>query len=171
MTYELLVISFPGEGTADEVLTSLRSLESEAAVDLESSAVIVHRENDKVSIRESKDYNAQQGALVGAAGGLLLGALFGKGAIKGALLGAGAGAVSGEFIDMGLDDEFLKEVGDQLTIGHSAIVAMVEFTHMESALEELNRFDGGTILQHELSGEAYQMLSTAVEDKGPNSLE
>ena len=164
MTYEMLVVSFPGEGTADEVLTSLRSLESEATVDLESSAVIVHRENDKVSIRESKDYDAQQGALIGAAGGLLLGALFGKGAIKGALLGAGAGAVSGEFIDMGLDDEFLKEVGEQLSVGHSAIVAMVDFTHMEAAMEELNRFDGGTILQHELSDEAYQMLSEAVED-------
>ena len=171
MTYEMLVVSFPGEGTADEVLTSLRSLESEAAVDLESSAVIVHRESDKVSIRESKDYNAQQGALVGAAGGLLLGALFGKGAIKGALLGAGAGAVSGEFIDMGLDDQFLKGVGEQLSVGYSAIVAMVDFTHLEAAMEELNRFEDGTILHHELSDEAYQMLSEAVEDKGSNSLE
>ena len=166
MTYEMLVVSFPGEGTADEVLTSLRSLESEAAVDLESSAVIVHRENDNVSIRESKDYNAQQGALVGAAGGFLLGALFGKGAIKGALLGAGAGAISGEFIDMGLDDEFLEGVGEQLSVGHSAIVAMVDFTHVEAAMKELNRFEGGTILHHELSDEAYQMLSEAVEDSG-----
>jgi len=164
MTYEMLVVSFPGEGTADEVLTSLRSLQSEAAVDLESSAVIVHRDNDKVSIRESKDYNAQQGALVGAAGGLLLGALFGKGAIKGALLGAGAGAVSGEFIDMGLDDDFLKSVGDQLSTGHSAIVALIDFTHMERAMEELERFEGGTILHHELSDEAFQKLSKTVED-------
>lgn len=164
MTYEMLVVSFPGEGTADEVLTALRALESEATVDLDSSAVIVHRENDKVSIRESKDYNAQQGALVGAAGGLLLGALFGKGAIKGAILGAGAGAVSGEFIDMGLDDDFLKGVGDQLAQGHSAIVALIDFTHMDRAMEELDKFEGGTILHHELSDEAYQMLSEAVED-------
>jgi uncharacterized membrane protein len=164
MTYEMLVVSFPGEGTADEVLTALRALESEATVDLDSSAVIVRRESDNISIRESKDYNAQQGALVGAAGGLLLGKLFGKGAIKGALLGAGAGAVSGEFIDLGLDDDFLKGVGDQLAVGHSAIVAMVDFTHMESAMEELNKFEGGTILHHALSDEAYQKLSEAVED-------
>ena len=164
MSYELLVVSFPGEGKADEVLTALRALESEAAVDLESSAVIVHRENDNVSIRESKDYNAQQGAIVGAAGGLLLGALFGKGAIKGALIGAGAGAATGEFIDMGLDDDFLKGVGDQLSQGHSAIVALVEFTHLERATEELDRFEGGTILHHNLSEDAYQKLSEAVED-------
>ncbi len=164
MTYEMLVVSFPGEDSADEVLTALRALESEATVDLDSSAVIVRREVDNVSIRESKDYNAKQGAIAGAAGGLLLGALFGKGAIKGALLGAGAGAATGEFIDMGLDDEFLKGVGEQLSVGHSAIVAMVDFAHMEAAMEELNRFEGGTILQHELSDEAYQMLSEAVED-------
>jgi uncharacterized membrane protein len=145
MTYEMLVVSFPGEGTADE-------------------AVIVRREDDKVSIRENKDFNAQQGAIAGAAGGLLLGALFGKGAIKGALLGAGAGAVSGEFIDMGLDDDFLKGVGDQLSVGHSAIVAMVDSAHMETAMEELERFEGGTIMHHELSDEAYQQLSEAVEE-------
>ncbi|MFQ5942340.1 MAG: DUF1269 domain-containing protein [Anaerolineales bacterium] len=164
MTYEMLVVSFPGEGTADEVLTALRGLKSEEMIDFESSAVIVRRENDKVSIRENKDYNAQQGALVGAAGGLLLGALLGKGAIKGALFGAGAGAVSGEFIDMGLEDDFLKGVGDQLSVGHSAIVALVDFTHLDPAVEELSRFEGGTILQHELSDEAYQKLSEAVED-------
>jgi uncharacterized membrane protein len=164
MSYELLVVSFPGEGKADEVLTALRALESEAAVDLESSAVIVRRENDNVSIRESKDYDAKQGALAGAAGGLLLGALFGRGAIKGALIGAGVGAVTGEFIDMGLDDDFLKGVGDQLSPGHSAIVALVDFTHLDRAMEELDRFEGGTILRHELSDEAYQKLSEAVED-------
>lgn len=160
----MLVVSFRGEGTADEVLTALRALESEATVDLDSSAVIVRRENDNVSIRESKDYNARQGAIAGAAGGLLLGVLFGKGAIKGALLGAGAGAVTGEFIDMGLDDEFLKEVGDQLVRGHSALVALIDFTHMDRAVGELERFEGGTILHHELSDEAYQKLSQAVED-------
>jgi uncharacterized membrane protein len=165
MTHEMLVVSFPGEGTADEALTALRKMESEATVDLESSAVIVRRqENDKVTIRENKDYNAQQGAIVGAAGGLLLGALLGKGAIKGALLGAGAGAVSGEFIDMGLDDDFLKEVGDQLSPGHSALVALVDEMHVDEAMEELSRFEGGTVLHHELGDEAYEKLSEAVED-------
>ncbi len=164
MSYELLVVSFPGERKADEVLTALRALESEATVDLESSAVIVRRENDNVSIRESRDYDAKQGALVGAAGGLLLGALFGGGALKGALIGAGAGAVTGKFIDMGLDDDFLKGVGDQLSQGHSAIVALVDFTHLERAMEELDRFQGGTILHHELGDDAYQKLSDAVED-------
>lgn len=162
MTHEMLVVSFPGEGTADEVLSALRGLRSEDVIDLESSAVIVRRENDKVSIRENKDYNAQQGALVGAAGGLLLGALLGKGAIKGAIVGAGAGAVSGEFIDMGLDDAFLKEVADGLAAGHSALVAMVDIAHIDRVVEELDQFEGGTILQHELSDEAYQALAEAV---------
>ena len=65
---------------------------------------------------------------------------------------------------MGLDDDFLKGVGDQLAQGHSAIVALIDFTHMDRAVEELNKFEGGTILRHELSDEAYQKLSEAVED-------
>jgi len=107
MTDELLVASFWGKGIVDEVLTSVRSLQSEVAGDVESSAVMVRRANDKVSIRESMAQNARQGGLVGAAGGSVDGAHLGIGAIKGALLGAVTGAFSDKLIDMGLDYDFL----------------------------------------------------------------
>jgi uncharacterized membrane protein len=90
--------------------------------------------------------------------------LLGGSLLKGAILGAAGGALAGHGIDMGLNDEYLKDVGESLGPGTSAIVALVAFERVERAMEELDKFEGGTILRHTLSDEVYQQLSDAVED-------
>ena len=82
----------------------------------------------------------------------------------GAIVGAAGGVAAGQGIDMGLNDEYLKSVGESLGSGSSAIVALVTFERVERAMEELDKFEGGTILRHTLSDEVYQQLSDAVED-------
>jgi len=77
----------------------------------------------------------------------------------GAIVGAAGGVAAGQGIDMGLNDEYLKSVGESLGSGSSAIVALVTFERVERAMEELDKFEGGTILRHTLSDEVYQQLS------------
>ena len=48
------------------------------------------------------------------------------------------------------------------TPGYDMIV--VAFEQVERAMEDLDKFEGGTILRHTLSDEVYQQLSDAVED-------
>jgi uncharacterized membrane protein len=84
--------------------------------------------------------------------------------LKGALLGAAGGAAAGKLIDLGLDDDYLEEVGESLGPGSSAVVALVDFTQVDSAMAELEKYEGGRILRHGLSTEVYQKLSDAVED-------
>ena len=161
--YEMVVIAFEDEYKADEVLNALKQMDVEAAVDLKSAAVVKRDAEGKVRIKETKDFDAKQGAIGGAVAGGLLGLLTGK-FLVGAIVGAAGGAAAGHGIDMGLNDEYLKSVGESLGTGSSAIVALIAFERVERAMEELDRFEGGTILRHTLSDEVYQQLSDAVED-------
>jgi uncharacterized membrane protein len=162
-SYEMMVVAFEDEYKADEVLNTLKQLDVEATIDLKSAAVVKRDAEGKVRIKETKDFDAEQGAIGGAVAGGLLG-LLGGSLLKGAILGAAGGALAGKGIDMGLDDEYLKGVGESLGSGTSAIVALISFERVERAMEELDKFEGGTILRHTLNDEVYQQLSDAVED-------
>ena len=161
--HEMIVVSFDDENKADEVLDTLKQMEDTAVVDLKNGAVVVRDASGKVTVKETSDFDAKQGAIGGVVAGSLLG-LLGGSLLKGAILGAAGGAVAGKVIDLGLDDDFLKEIGDGLGSGSSAVVAMVDFDQVDQAMEELDRFEGGTILHHTLDADVYEKLSAAVED-------
>ena len=161
--YEMMVVAFDSEDEAEQVLDALKGLEGEHVIDLKSAAVVVRRADGKVRIKETKDFDARQGAIGGAVAGGLLGLLRG-GLLKGAILGAAGGAAAGKVVDLGLEDDFLKEVGESLGTGTSAVVALVDFEQVDAAMEELDKFEGGRILRHTLSAEVYHKLSEAVED-------
>ncbi len=161
--HEMIVVAFENEYEADQVLDSLKGMKAMDIVDLKSAAVIVRGSSGDVKIKETSDFDTKQGAIGGAAAGAVLGLLRG-GLLKGAILGAVGGAAAGKFIDLGLDDDFLKAVGDSLGLNSSAIVALVDFEQVDRAMEELDKFEGGQILRHTLSAEVYTKLSEAVED-------
>ena len=161
--HEMMVVSFADENMADEVLDTIKKMEDKAVVDLKSGAVVVRDSSGKVTIKETSDFDAKQGAIGGAIAGSVL-SLLGGSLIKGAILGAAGGAAAGKFIDLGLDDEFLREIGDSLGTSSSAVVALVDFDQVDQAMEELDQFAGGTILHHTLSNDVYEKLSDAVED-------
>ena len=161
--HEMIVVAFENEYDADQVLNSLKGMESMDIVDLKNAAVIVRDSSGEVKIKETSDFDTKQGALGGAAAGAVLG-LLGGGFLRGAILGAAGGAAAGKFIDLGLDDDFLKDVGDKLGPNSSAIVALVDFEQVDQAMQELDKFEGGRIMRHTLSDEVYVKLSEAVED-------
>ena len=161
--YEMMVVSFDDENRAGEVLNTLKQMEDTAVVDLKSGAVVVRDASGKVTIKETSDFDAKQGAIGGALAGSVLG-LLGGGLLRGAILGAAGGAIAGKVIDLGLEDDFLKEIGDGLGTSSSAVVALVDFDQLDQAMEELDKFEGGTILHHTLDADVYEKLSAAVED-------
>lgn len=161
--YEMIVISFDDENRADEVLDTLKQMEDMAVVDLKSGAVVLRDASGKVTVKETSDFDAKQGAIGGALAGAVLG-LLGGGLLRGAILGAAGGAVAGKVIDLGLEDDFLEEIGNSLENSSSAVVALVDFDQVDQAMEELDRFEGGKILHHTLDADVYEKLSAAVED-------
>jgi len=161
--HEMIVIAFDNEYEAQQVLDTLKSMEKMDVVDLKNGAVIVRSESGQVKINETSDFDTKQGAIGGAAAGAVLG-LLGGGFIRGALLGAAGGAAAGKFVDLGIEDDFLKEIADNLGSGSSAVVALVDFEQVDLAMEELDKFAGGHIMRHALSDDVYAKLSEAVED-------
>ena len=161
--HEMIVVAVDDEREAERILDTLKKMNRKDIVDLKSAAVIVRSRSGKVRIRETKDFDAKQGAMAGALAGGVLG-LLKKHVARGALIGAAGGAVAGKVIDLGLKDSFLKEVGESLKPGSSAVVALVDFERVDRAMKELDRFEGGRILRHTLSADVYRKLSDAIED-------
>jgi len=159
---EVVVVSFPGEQRATEVLRALQQLNHEHVIALKNAATIICHANGKIEIHETQDFDGKQGALFGALAGGLLGALRGD-TIEGAVIGAAGGYVTSRVLDLGFNDDYLKELGSQLTPGTSAIVAMLEFAHAEDAMQTLQQFHGGHIMRQTLPADIAQQLAAAVE--------
>jgi uncharacterized membrane protein len=96
--YEMIVVSFDDETSADELLESLKKMEDMSVADLKSGAVVVRDASGKVSIKETSDFDAKQGAIGGVVAGSVLG-LLGGNLLKGAILGAAGGAAADKMID------------------------------------------------------------------------
>ncbi len=137
------------------MLQALRQLSHEHVVALKNAATIVCHANGKIEIHETQDIDGKQGTLFGALAGGLLGALKGD-AIEGAVIGAAGGYVASRVIDLGFNDDYLKELGSQLTPGTSA-------AHVEDAMQTLQQFHGGHILRQTLPADVAQQLAAAVE--------
>jgi uncharacterized membrane protein len=96
--------------------------------------------------------------------GTLVGLLFMNpliGLATGAALGAGAGALSGALADYGIDDDFIRQLGQSLQPGTSALFVLVRKMQPEKVLAELSRFRG-RVIRTSLSPEQEARLQAAL---------
>ncbi|MCX5933341.1 MAG: DUF1269 domain-containing protein, partial [Pseudanabaena sp. LacPavin_0818_WC45_MAG_42_6] len=70
----------------------------------------------------------------------------------GILVGAIAGGISGALTDLGIDDNFIQEVGNTIAPSTSAIFVLVRKATPDKVLEDLSRFEG-KVLKTSLSNE------------------
>ena len=164
---ELVVVAFDSPDEADRVATELQRLQREYLVDLEDAVVVVREPDGKVRVKQSVDLvgaGAATGAIWGSMWGTLVGLLFLNpliGLITGAALGAGAGALSGALTDYGIDDDFIRQVGEALQPGSSALFILVRKMQPEKVLAELSRFRG-RVIRSSLSPEQEARLQAAL---------
>jgi len=124
---QLIVAAFNEEKAADQALVALRQAKKEKLIGILDAAVIRRDEKNKLHLKETADVGGGKGALAGGVLGAVLGLIGGPaGMIVGAAAGAITGGVAGKAIDAGIPDERLKEIGEALKPGTSAIVAIIE---------------------------------------------
>lgn len=167
---DLIVLDFDGVGTADAVLTKLRSLQKEHLVDLEDACVVVHTDAGKVQVKQAVNLTAI-GATSGASTGMLIGALAGllllnplAGMAAGGLAGAGFGALSGSLADYGINDEFIKNLGKTIPKGSSALFTLIKRSTPDKVLPEIEPFKP-RIIKTSLSKEQEDKLRAALGPK------
>ena len=146
----LIAVGFKDEFTADAVLLELRKLQKEHLIDLEDAAVVIRDKDGKVKIKQTQELTTA-GALSGGFWGLLFGFIFFN-PLLGWAVGAIAGGISGALTDIGIDDNFIREVGSTIEPSTSAIFVLVRSATPDKVLEDLSRFEG-KVLKTSLSNE------------------
>ncbi|HAN75753.1 MAG TPA: hypothetical protein DCQ51_07970 [Planktothrix sp. UBA8407] len=160
---DLIAIAYDSEYKAEEVRLTLIQLQKEHLIELEDAAVIVKNAEGKVKLNQAIDLTTA-GAVSGGFWGLLIGTLF-LSPLLGAAVGAAAGAASGALSDIGVDDDFMKSLGETLQPGTSALFVLVRKVTPDKVLEEVAPY-GGTILRTSLSKDEEAQLQEVLSNRG-----
>jgi uncharacterized membrane protein len=119
----LTVWKFPTAEGAEDAVKTLEQLQSQELIQVHDAAV-VSWPRDKKQPRTKQLHNlAGAGALGGAFWGLLFGLIFFV-PLFGLAIGAAAGAIGGSMANVGIDDNFIKRIREQVTPGSSALFAL-----------------------------------------------
>lgn len=125
MDDKIVVTIFDNEKNAYEGSRALKDLHAEGSITLYASAVIAKDAAGKVSVKQMAD-PGPMGTGLGLVTGTLIGLLGGP---VGVAVGATAGTFGGILYDsakVGVGEDFLEEVGKQMTPGKVAVVAEVQ---------------------------------------------
>jgi uncharacterized membrane protein len=157
----LVVIGYDDMHKAEEIRLKLAKMQKDYLIDLEDAVVVVKKPDGKIKLHQALNLTAF-GAVEGTFWGALIGLLF-LSPLFGAAMGASAGAISGALSDVGIDDNFMKELSKTLKPGTSALFVLVKKVTPDKVAEELQG-TGGTILKtsltHENEDKLQKVLST-----------
>ncbi len=155
----LVVVSYDQAFQAEEVRLKLRKLQKDYLIDLEDAVVATKDAKGKIKLHQSMNLTAA-GAMSGTFWGALIGLIFMM-PLLGAAVGASAGAVSGALTDLGIDDNFMKELAANMQPGGSVLFVLVRKSTPDKVLEELTG-TGGKVLKTSLSHEDEAKLQAAL---------
>ena len=79
-------------------------------------------------------------------------------------IGAATGAAAGAMSDYGVDDKFMKELGDNLEPGAGALILLVRKVSADKVIPQIKI--PGTIIQTSLDNETEEQLGDALAAAG-----
>lgn len=155
---DLIVFAFPNEDGASEMADKIKDLQKQQLISLADAATVIRKPDGKVKVKQAVSL-VGAGALGGAFWGMLIGLLFWMPWL-GLAVGAITGAISGKLSDYGIDDDFIKEVGETVEPGHSALFLMITDWTEDKVMDELKGFDA-SVIRTSLSKEDEEKLKAA----------
>ena len=155
-----VMIDYENEVKAEEVRLTLLKMQKEYLVDLVDAVVVVRDEKGKIRLRQMHNLTAA-GAASGGFWGMLIGLIF-LNPIFGFAIGAAAGAATAALHDVGIDDRFMKSLGDTLKPGTAALCVLIRQMTPDKVVEEIQKY-GGTLIKTNLCHENEAKLREALE--------
>ncbi|MEU1202215.1 DUF1269 domain-containing protein [Streptomyces sp. NPDC005813] len=155
----LFVIAYNELATANQVREKLFELSKQHLVELEDAVVVERRDDGKIKLHQAVSHTA-----VGAAGGALWGGVIGLlflAPLLGAAVGAAAGAAGGAVTDTGINDNFMKDLSQNLRPGAAALFVLVKQAAADKVVPQIAEF-GGQLVQTSLSQEQEDALREAI---------
>lgn len=147
---DLIVFAFDTEKGALDARDALIRMQKLQLIELEDAAVVIRPLEGKPKVKQVTSLTGA-GALGGAFWGMLIGLLF-FAPWLGLAIGAVTGALAGGLTDIGVDDKFIKEVGNTIEPGHSALFILVRKVTPDKVVDELKKYNP-TVLQTSLTAE------------------
>jgi uncharacterized membrane protein len=130
----LTVWKFPTALGADEAEKTLERLAKQELIKLHDAAVVSYPEGAKKPKTRQLAGTTGAGAVGGAFWGLLFGLIFFV-PLLGVAVGAGMGALAGSLTDVGISDDFIRKVRDEVTPGTSALFVLSSDAVMDKVHE------------------------------------
>jgi len=155
----LVVVGYDDPFKAEEVRLKLWKMQKDYLIDLEDAVVAVKDEKGKVKLHQAINLTAS-GAVSGGFWGTLIGLIF-LNPLLGLAVGATAGAVTGALSDVGINDDFMKELAGHMHPNSSVLFILVRKATPDKVLEEI-KGTGGKILKTSLSHEDEAKLAAAL---------
>lgn len=158
----LVAIAYDDLGQAQQAMDTIGRLRKEHLIDIEDAVIVEHQPGGKMKLHQPSM------AAAGAAGGALWGGLIGLIFLMplfGMAIGAASGAAAGALSDYGIDDKFMKELGEKLPEGGAANFVLVKEATTDRVVPEVAKF-GGHVLQSSLSNEQEAALQDALDKRG-----
>jgi uncharacterized membrane protein len=135
------VLTFNDLNGADRVLLALQGLQERQMITLEDAAVVSWPLGSKKPTTRQLHGTAGAAAGWGAFWGFLFGLLFFV-PFLGAAIGAGMGALTGSLADVGISDDFIRQVREKVVPGTSALFALTSgATAPDWVIDELKQYD------------------------------
>ncbi len=145
---DLVVIEYEDMFKAEEVRLKLQKMQRDYLVDLADAVVAIKDKKGKVKLDQIHNLTAS-GAVSGGFWGTLIGLIF-LNPLLGMAAGATAGAISGALTDVGINNQFMKDVASGFKNGTSALFVLCRKATPDKVLAELEG-TGGKILQPSLT--------------------
>jgi uncharacterized membrane protein len=161
---QLIVYTFDGDAQADAARAAIQALDEQiGSLKLGNIAILRKGADGNVTFWETDEQREyRRDSTFGIVLGWLLGA---ANTLVGAPLGVAPGVQAGAAMgneaaaqrDVGFPDATLRQLGEQLHAGSSALVTLVDPEHSATVVAELEKL-GGTIIQSQLPAETVAAL-------------
>jgi uncharacterized membrane protein len=158
----LVAIAYDDLDEAKRVMGTIGELVKEHSLTLEDAVIVEHRQGGKMKLHQPS--LAGMGAASGALWGGLIGLIF-LVPLFGMAIGAATGAAAGAGSDYGIDDKFMKELGEKLPEGGAAVFVLVREATRDKVVPEVSKY-GGQVIQSSLSNEQEAELQKALDARG-----
>jgi uncharacterized membrane protein len=153
---QVIAATFADAEAADKGLAAIAGALGGA---LKQGAVVNKTADGKIKFVETKDMNTGQGAKVGGLAGAVVGIIAGPiGVIGGGAVGAGIGSLVAKLRDSGFPDDQLKGLGEDLSEGEGALVALVDDDGVAKVQELLKVVEARRVVVNDVTADLADLL-------------
>jgi uncharacterized membrane protein len=154
----LVILSLDNRDDAERVFDLTGDLARQQLLQLQDAAYAWRDDKGKVRIQQAINLT---GAASGALWGTLIGLIF-LNPLAGLAVGAASGAVAGKLTDVGIDDDMIKQIGQQLQEGKAAVFVLARSATADKVVEALKPYSP-TIIQTNLTKDREEELVQALQ--------